>query len=349
MSGRHRKPTASALNRRRKIAFHWRGHRKRKTRACRAAGAATTGEWDQVANANQAINWAINHRWTAFKNFFFQGGRSYRGHLDFTWRRPVRAVRAHGHQGRADRCRRAGSATQGRGAWRCAAGAVRSLARNVKSRTKAIGAPARQRRAAARAARSIRSLPRRLRRPRLRPSRPAADAPAPDRPPAAYAGCTAADASEVENSHRSSTQRSTHHSPFGRPPTIPRPPTLRGDDAIVPLAETGRRTASAISGVWERQRPDAARTVTAAAASARPTGSPAPPEPGAVRHPAPDPMAPLQRVPSGPALDTANQRLTITAAAMPVDAGRPCRTDKPGHMPPGSTMDPGANTRRRKS
>ena len=101
MSGRHRKPTASAVSVA-KVAFTGAVIGSGGLALAGHAGAATDGEWDKVASCESGGNWAINT------------GNGYQGGLQFspgTWRShgggEYAPVRAPGHQGRADRGRRA--------------------------------------------------------------------------------------------------------------------------------------------------------------------------------------------------------------------------------------------------
>ena len=76
MSGRHRKPTASAVNVA-KIAFTGAVIGSGSLALAGQAGAATDGEWDKVAACESGGNWAINT------------GNGYYGGLQFTmgtWR-----------------------------------------------------------------------------------------------------------------------------------------------------------------------------------------------------------------------------------------------------------------------
>ena len=59
MSGRHRKPTTSAVNVA-KIAFTGAVIGGGSLALAGQAGAATDGEWDQVARCESGGNWAIN-------------------------------------------------------------------------------------------------------------------------------------------------------------------------------------------------------------------------------------------------------------------------------------------------
>src|ERR1700694_2878570 len=71
MSGRHRKPTASAVNVA-KIAFTGAVSGGSGLAMAGQANAATDGEWDQVAHCESGGNWAINT------------GNGYQGGLQFT-------------------------------------------------------------------------------------------------------------------------------------------------------------------------------------------------------------------------------------------------------------------------
>ncbi len=75
MSGRHRKPTTSTVNVA-KIAFTGAVIGSGSLALAGQAGAATDGEWDQVASCESGGNWAINT------------GNGYQGGLQFapsTW------------------------------------------------------------------------------------------------------------------------------------------------------------------------------------------------------------------------------------------------------------------------
>src|SRR4029450_12151784 len=70
MSGQHRKPTASAVNVA-KIAFTGAVIGSGSLALAGQAGAATDGEWDQVAKGESRNNWAIN------TGNGYQGGLQY--------------------------------------------------------------------------------------------------------------------------------------------------------------------------------------------------------------------------------------------------------------------------------
>jgi hypothetical protein len=126
MSGRHRKPTASAVNVA-KIAFTGAVIGSGSLALAGQANAATDGEWDQVAKCESGNNWAINT------------GNGYQGGLQFspgTWA-------SHGGGQYAPAAHMATKeeqiavaervlATQGKGAWPvCGRGLSGSTPRNV--------------------------------------------------------------------------------------------------------------------------------------------------------------------------------------------------------------------------
>ncbi len=136
MSGRHRKPTASAVNVA-KIAFTGAVIGSGSLALAGQAGAATDGEWDQVAKLRIRRQLGHQHRQRL-------PGRTavLAEHLVVPRRRRVRARRAHGHQGRADRGRRARARQPGQGR---VAGLRRALSgstpRNVVDEPQALDAP----------------------------------------------------------------------------------------------------------------------------------------------------------------------------------------------------------------
>ncbi len=98
MSGRHRRPVSTAVNVA-KIAFTGAVIGGGSVALAGHAGAATDGEWDQVARCESGGNWAIN------TGNGYQGGLQFNArHLDRARRRRIRPGRAPGHQGPAD-CR----------------------------------------------------------------------------------------------------------------------------------------------------------------------------------------------------------------------------------------------------
>src|SRR6186713_2817740 len=133
MSGRHRKPTASAKSVA-KVAFTGAVIGSGGLALAGHAGAATDGEWDQVARCESGGNWAINT------------GNGYQGGLQFnagTWK-------GHGGGEFAPAAHMASKdeqiaiaekvlATQGRGAWPvCGRGLSSATPRNVVSEPKVV-------------------------------------------------------------------------------------------------------------------------------------------------------------------------------------------------------------------
>ena len=109
MSGRHRKPTTSA-NKRRKDRLHRRGHRKRKPRPRRAGRRRHRRRMGPGRELRIRRQLGHQHRQRI-------PGRTavLAEHLVGPRRRRVRAGRASGHQGRADRRRRARAGQPGQG------------------------------------------------------------------------------------------------------------------------------------------------------------------------------------------------------------------------------------------
>src|SRR6476619_1487784 len=137
MSGRHRKPTTSAVNVA-KIAFTGAVIGGGSLAIAGQAGAATDGEWDQVARCESGGNWAINT------------GNGYHGGLQFTsgtW-----ASHGGGHYATAANMATKEEqiavaervlASQGKGAWPVCGGPLsRSTPRNVIEEPQALDAPA---------------------------------------------------------------------------------------------------------------------------------------------------------------------------------------------------------------
>jgi len=326
MSGRHRKPTTSAVNVA-KIAFTGAVIGGGSLALAGQAGAATDGEWDQVARCESGGNWAINT------------GNGYHGGLQFssgTWA-------SHGGGQYAPAANMATKeeqiavaervlASQGKGAWPVCGGPLsRSTPRNVIEEPQALDtsdvngelpppppidpfAPPPPPESA-----PIDAL-----------SAPLPDAPAPDPapldvplpPPPAEAPVidVALDA------------------PLPPPPPVDAPPV---DDTAVALGDTWNVAAPPDQPQeWALPAPAPLDPVL----PPLPPAPPAPPAPGAVAAPAPDPLAPLNDVNiPGPAFDAANQAMTDPAAALPVLPDGVPHLASPDSLPPGSTMDPAAN------
>jgi len=137
MSGRHRKPTTSAVSVA-KIAFTGAVIGSGSLALAGHAGAATDGEWDKVASCESGGNWAINT------------GNGYQGGLQFTpgtWA-------SHGGGQYAPAANMATKeeqiavaervlATQGKGAWPVCGGPLsHSTPRNVVEQPQPLDAPA---------------------------------------------------------------------------------------------------------------------------------------------------------------------------------------------------------------
>jgi hypothetical protein len=136
MSGRHRKPTTSAVSVA-KIAFTGAVLGSGSLALAGQAGAATDGEWDQVARCESGGNWAINT------------GNGYQGGLQFT----AGTWAAHGGGQYAPSAHMATKdeqiaiaervlASQGKGAWPVCGGPLSgSTPRNVIEQPRALDAP----------------------------------------------------------------------------------------------------------------------------------------------------------------------------------------------------------------
>src|SRR5215212_4801408 len=137
MSGRHRKPTTSTVSVA-KIAFTGAVIGSGSLALAGHAGAATDGEWDQVARCESGNNWAINT------------GNGYQGGLQFT----PSTWAAHGGGHYAPAANMASKqeqiavaervlATQGKGAWPVCGGPLsHSTPRNVIEEPQALDAGA---------------------------------------------------------------------------------------------------------------------------------------------------------------------------------------------------------------
>jgi resuscitation-promoting factor RpfA len=311
MSGRHRKPTASAVNVA-KIAFTGAVIGSGSLALAGQAGAATDGEWDQVAKCESGNNWAINT------------GNGYQGGLQFsagTWS-------AHGGGQYAPSAHMATKdeqiavaervlASQGKGAWPvCGTGLSGSTPRNVIEEPQALDAPA-----------VNGELPPP---PPIDPfapppeapfdalSAPLPDAPLPPPPPVEEAPIVDA-ALDVP---------------------LPPPPAdaLPAPDTIVAAADNWDVAPAPADQpeVWALHAPMPLDPVLPPLPPA-----PAPPAPGAVAAPAPDPLAPLNAVDiPAPAFDAANQAMTDPAAALPVPPDGVQHLTSPENLPPGYTADP---------
>jgi resuscitation-promoting factor RpfA len=346
MSGRHRKPTASAVNVA-KIAFTGAVIGSGSLALAGQAGAATDGEWDQVARCESGGNWAINT------------GNGYQGGLQFTpgtWA-------SHGGGQYAPSAHMATKeeqiavaervlASQGKGAWPvCGTGLSGSTPRNVIEEPQALDAPAVNGELPPPPpidpfapppppdAAPVDALSAPL------PDAPAPDAPLPPPPPVEEAPIVdaALDAPlppppppPVEEAP---IVDAALDAPLPPPPPADAPPI---EDTIVAAADNWDVAPAPADQpeVWALHAPMPLDPVL----PPLPPAPPAPPAPGAVAAPAPDPLAPLNAVNvPGPAFDAANQAMTDPAAALPVPPDGIPHLASPDSLPPGSTMDPAAN------
>jgi hypothetical protein len=317
MSGRHRKPTTSAVNVA-KIAFTGAVIGSGSIALAGQAGAATDGEWDQVARCESGNNWAINT------------GNGYQGGLQFspgTWA-------SHGGSEYAPSAHMATKdeqiavaervlASQGRGAWPvCGTGLSGSTPRNV-----------------------VEDAPQPLDNPDVNgqlpppppdpfaPPPPDAIAPldaplpeappappAPDLPPPPDATVVALDA------------------PLPAP-DAPLPVDAPAPDAPPPPVVEAANWDAVDGGPAPVDQPQA-WALHAGDLPLDPVLPPVPPEPVPAPAPAPDPLAPLNAVNvPAPAYDAANQAV---AGALPTPPDGMPHLASPDAPPPGSTMDPTA-------
>jgi hypothetical protein len=316
MSGRHRKPTSSAVNVA-KIAFTGAVIGSGSIALAGQAGAATDGEWDQVARCESGGNWAINT------------GNGYLGGLQFspgTWS-------SHGGSEYAPSAHMASKdeqiavaervlASQGRGAWpTCGRGLSGSTPRNV-----------------------VVDAPQALDNPEVNGELPppppfdlfAAPAPPPPAdpmaPPPPPEGIAPLDAPL----------------PDAPPPPPPAPELLPPPDvAIVPLdAPLPDAPPPAVDvanwdvvdgGAAPADQPQA-WALHAGDLPLDPVLPPVLPAPLPAPAPVPDPLAPLNAVNiPAPAYDAANQAMT---GALPTPPDGIPHLASPDAPPPGSTMDP---------
>jgi hypothetical protein len=335
MSGRHRKPTASAVNVA-KIAFTGAVIGSGSLALAGQAGAATDGEWDQVARCESGGNWAINT------------GNGYHGGLQFssgTWS-------SHGGGQYAPAANMATKeeqiavaervlASQGRGAWPvCGHGLSGSTPRNVIEEPQALDAPA-----------VNGELPPP---PPFDPfapppppdaapfdpmSAPLPDAPAPDAPAPIVDAALDAPLPPPPPVEAAPIVDAALDAPLPPPPPADAPPV---DDTIVAAAANWDVAPAPADQpeVWALHAPAPLDPVLPPLPPA-----PAPPAPGADAAPAPDSLAPLNAVNiPGPAFDAANQAMTDPAAALPVMPDGVPHLPSPDNLPPGATMDPDANS-----
>jgi hypothetical protein len=313
MSGRHRKPTASAVNVA-KIAFTGAVIGSGSLALAGQAGAATDGEWDQVARCESGGNWAINT------------GNGYHGGLQFssgTWA-------SHGGGQYAPAANMATKdeqiavaervlAGQGKGAWPvCGRGLSGSTPRNVIEEPQALDAPA---------------VNGEL--PPPPPFDPFAPPPPPEAAPFDALSAPLPPPPPVEEAP---IVDAALDAPLPPPPPADAPPA---EDTVVALADNWDVAPAPADQpeVWALHAPVPLDPVV----PPLPPGPPAPPAPGVVAAPAPDPLTPLNAVNiPGPAFDAANQTVTDPAAVLPVLPDGVPHLATPDSLPPGSTMDPDA-------
>jgi resuscitation-promoting factor RpfA len=344
MSGRHRKPTTSAKNVA-KIAFTGAVIGGGSLALAGHAGAATDGEWDQVARCESGGNWAINT------------GNGYQGGLQFspsTWS-------GHGGSEFAPAAHLATKdeqiavaervlGSQGKGAWPSCGGPLSGATpRNVVDEPQPLDAPGLNG-----------ELP-----PPPAPFDPLS-APLPEAPPPPPPVDPLAPPPPAPFDTMSAPLPEAPPPPPAPLPEPPPPPPVDATivDAALPLdaplppppppadAPPIEDTIVAVADNWDiAAAPADQPQVWALHAGAPlappaplepvlpplPPAPPAPPAPGAVAAPPlADPLAPLNAVNiPGPAFDAANQAMTDPAAALPVPAEIP-HLASPENLPPGT-------------
>jgi hypothetical protein len=357
MSGRHRKPAASAKQVA-KIAFTGAVIGGSGLALAGQAAAATDGEWDQVASCESGGNWAINT------------GNGYQGGLQFsagTWA-------SHGGGTYAPAAHLASKdeqiavaervlATQGRGAWPvCGRGLSGSTPRNVVEPPVALDAPIDDQGINAQAVGFDAPAPDAPPAPEDLPAPADAVPPAPaDLPPAPEdlpPPPPPADAPVPEGTVIDTALQAP--APLDAPvPDAPAPaPDAPAPDAPV-IVDTALQApadapvdATAVDAAnWTPADPAAAPQPQEWAlhmAPEAPIPAPTddllvpPPAPAPAPAPAPDPLAPLNAVTlPGPALDAANQAMTTGDVPAAVPAAVP-HLSSPYNLPPGTTEDPAA-------
>ena len=308
MSGRHRKPTTSAVSVA-KIAFTGAVIGGSGLALAGQAGAATDGEWDRVASCESGGNWAINT------------GNGYQGGLQFspsTWS-------GHGGGDYAPAAHLATKeeqiavaervlASQGKGAWPSCGGPLSgSTPRNVVDEPEPLDAPA---------------LNGEL------PPPPPVDPFAP--PPPAPFDAMAAPAPLPEAAL-------PEPAPVDAPPPADVPPPI--EDTVVQAVDNWDVVAGgpAVDQPQAWALHDGAPLTPppldpVLPAPPAPPAPAAPPAPGAVAAPPADPLAPLNAVNTpGPVYDAANQAMT---GQLPVPAEGIPHLASPENLPPGTTVDP---------
>jgi hypothetical protein len=356
MSGRHRKPTASAVNVA-KIAFTGAVIGSGSIALAGQAGAATDGEWDQVARCESGGNWAINT------------GNGYQGGLQFspgTWS-------SHGGGEYAPSAHMATKeeqiavaervlATQGKGAWPvCGRPLSGATPRNVVDEPQPLDAP------------GLNGL--------LPPLPPPFDPFAPPPPPAPFDPLAAALPAAPPAPPDAPLPPAPFDAPLppapfdalaaplpdAPPPPLPEPPPppppvdapivdasfVAPADAPPPPppapAPPIEDTIAASVANWDVQNGPAPVDEPQLWALHRsdiptqldpllPPAPPAPPAPAPAAPPPADPLAPLNAVNiPAPALDAANQ---AASGQIPTPPDGVPHLASPEALPPGSSMDP---------
>jgi hypothetical protein len=318
MSGRHRKPTTSAKNVA-KFAFTGAVIGSGSLALAGHAGAATDGEWDQVAKCESGNNWAINT------------GNGYQGGLQFspsTWS-------GHGGGEYAPAAHLATKeeqiavaervlASQGKGAWPTCGGPLSGATpRNVVDAAGLNG-----------------ELP-----PPPPPFDPFAQPPPPPfdpmaaplpPPPPPPVDPLAPPPPAPFNAMSAPLPAAPPPPPPPPLPEPPPPPPAPFDAMSAPLPEAPPPPADAAPIVQSSlQAPLPLQPVLP---PPLPPAPPAPPAPGAVAAPPPaDPLAPLNAVDiPAPAYDAANQAVTDPAAALPAVPAEVPHLVSPQNLPPGT-------------
>jgi hypothetical protein len=339
MSGRHRKPTTKAVSVA-KIAFTGAVIGSGSIALAGQAGAATDGEWDQVARCESGNNWAINT------------GNGYQGGLQFsqsTWA-------SHGGGEYAPAAHMASKdeqiavaervlATQGRGAWPvCGHGLSSSTPRNVVADAPQpldnpdvngelppapplnvfeASAPAPDPFAPAPPPENIAPLDAPL------PEAPLPPPPAPELPPAPDAAIVPLDAPAPE---APPVVEAVNLDVVDAPAPIDPPPPAPAVEAANWDVVDGGPAPVDQPQAWALHTGDLALD---------PVLPPVPPAPVPPPAPAPDPLAPLNAVNvPAPAYDAANQAVS---GALPTPPDGIPHLASPDAPPPGSTMDPTVN------
>jgi hypothetical protein len=323
MSGRHRKPTTSAKNVA-KFAFTGAVIGSGSLALAGHAGAATDGEWDQVAKCESGNNWAINT------------GNGYQGGLQFspsTWS-------GHGGGEYAPAAHLATKeeqiavaervlASQGKGAWPTCGGPLSGATpRNViDDALDAVGLNG--------------ELPPP---PPFDPFAPpppppfdpmAAPLPPPPPPPVDPLAPPPPAPFDAMSAPLPAAPPPPPPAPLPEPPP---PPPAPFDAMSAPLPPPPPADAPPIEGTIVQSSLQAPMPLQPILPPPLPPAPPAPPAPGPVAAPPPaDPLAPLNAVDiPAPAYDAANQAVSDPAAALPAVPAEVPHLVSPENLPPGT-------------